>query len=90
MKCAMYIRTKSYANAVLSSGMTMFQWIFEHMTKELTALAPSTMKLICGWSTRVEILGMDLRIHRVFPQYFQPRWISKGGYDEPDPSIVPQ
>ena len=44
---------------MLSSGATMFQWIFEHVTKKLTALAPSTMKLICGYSTRVKVLGMD-------------------------------
>ena len=50
MKCDVYIRKESYANAVLSSGATMFQWIFEHMTKELTALAPSTMKLILNVS----------------------------------------
>ena len=64
MKCDVNIRKNLYANVVLSSGTNMFQWIFENMTKELTALASSTMKLICGWSTRVKVLGMDLRIYR--------------------------
>ena len=31
-------------HVVLSGAMTMFQGIVEHMTNELTALAPSTMK----------------------------------------------
>ena len=47
MKCDVNIRKILYANAVLSSGTIMSQWIFEHMTKELTAVAPSTLKLIC-------------------------------------------
>merc|ERR1712194_814988 len=34
-----------YANVVLSGGTTMFAGIGERMTKELTALAPSTMKI---------------------------------------------
>ena len=60
MKRDIDIRKESYADAVLlSSGTTMFQWIFEHMTKELTALASSTMKLICGCSTRVKVVIMD-------------------------------
>merc|ERR1711972_190276 len=33
------------ANVVLSGGTTMFAGIGERMTKELTALAPSTMKI---------------------------------------------
>merc|ERR1712070_1036289 len=40
-----YIRKDLYANVVLSGGTTMFQGVGERMTKELTALAPSTMKI---------------------------------------------
>lgn len=45
MKCDVDIRKDLYANVVLSGGTTMFPGIGERMTKELTALAPSTMKI---------------------------------------------
>ena len=45
MKCDVDIRKDLYANIVLSGGTTMFPGIGERMTKELTALAPSTMKI---------------------------------------------
>merc|ERR1712151_962055 len=45
MKCDVDIRKDLYSNIVLSGGTTMFQGIGERMTKELTALAPSTMKI---------------------------------------------
>merc|ERR1712190_683997 len=45
MKCDVDIRKDLYANVVLSGGTTMFTGIGERMTKELTALAPSTMKI---------------------------------------------
>merc|ERR1711998_186887 len=45
MKCDVDLRRDLYANVVLSGGTTMFQGIGERMTKELTALAPSTMKI---------------------------------------------
>merc|ERR1719506_3052635 len=44
-RCDIDIRRDLYANVVLSGGTTMFQGIGERMTKELTALAPSTMKI---------------------------------------------
>ena len=45
MTCDAGIRKDRYSNVVLSSGTTMFSGIGERMTKELTALAPSTMKI---------------------------------------------
>ena len=39
MKCDVDIRKELYVAVVFSGGTTMFQWIFEHMTKELTPLA---------------------------------------------------
>ena len=44
MKCDADIR-KNYVHVKLSGGTTVFQWICEHMTKELTTLAPSTRKI---------------------------------------------
>merc|ERR1711870_10820 len=45
MKCDVDIRKDLYSNVVLSGGTTMFTGIGERMTKELTALAPSTLKI---------------------------------------------
>jgi actin beta/gamma 1 len=45
MKCDAEIRRDLYANIILSGGNTMFPGIAERMTKELTALAPGTMKI---------------------------------------------
>ncbi len=45
MKCDVDIRKDLYQNIVMSGGTTMFQGIGDRMTKELTALAPSTMKI---------------------------------------------
>ncbi|KAH0472298.1 MAG: uncharacterized protein KVP18_004865 [Porospora cf. gigantea A] len=42
MKCDMDIRKDLYANIVLSGGTTMYEGIGERMTKDITALAPST------------------------------------------------
>src|SRR3569623_2367956 len=45
MKCDVDIRKDLYANIVLSGGTTMFPGNADRMQKELTALAPSTMKI---------------------------------------------
>ncbi len=45
MKCDADIRKDLYVNIVLSGGTTMFEGIVQRLTKELTALVPSTMKI---------------------------------------------
>ncbi|KAF6737494.1 Actin, cytoskeletal 3 [Oryzias melastigma] len=45
MKCDVDIRKDLYANTVLSGGTTMYPGIADRMQKEITALAPPTMKL---------------------------------------------
>ena len=49
-----------YVNVVWSGRTTKFHDFFENTTKELTALTS-------GCSTRVKVLGMDLRISTLFP-----------------------
>ena len=44
-KCDDYLRKDLYGNIVLSGGSTMFHGLADRMTKELTALAPSSMKV---------------------------------------------
>merc|ERR1711916_370343 len=88
MKCDVDIRKDLYANVVLSGGTTMFQGIGERMTKELTALAPSTMK--------IKVVAPPERKYSVWIggsilsslSTFQQMWISKGEYDESGPTIV--
>ncbi|KAL9139838.1 actin [Amphidinium carterae] len=88
MKCDVDIRKDLYANVVLSGGTTMFPGIGERMTKELTALAPSTMKIkVVAPPERkysVWIGGSILSLLSTFQQM----WISKGEYDESGPTIV--
>nr|GEW88606.1 actin [Tanacetum cinerariifolium] len=45
MKCDVDIRKDLYGNIVLSSGTTMFLGIADRMSKEITALALSSMKI---------------------------------------------
>jgi actin beta/gamma 1 len=88
MKCDVDIRKDLYANIVLSGGTTMFQNIAERITKEITALAPSTMK--------IKVVAPPERKYSVWIggsilaslSTFQQMWISKGEYDESGPSIV--
>merc|ERR1712100_291887 len=88
MKCDVDIRRDLYANIVLSGGTTMFQGIGERMTKELTALAPATMK--------IKVVAPPERRYSVWIggsilsslSTFQQMWISKGEYDESGPTIV--
>jgi len=88
MKCDVDIRKDLYANIVLSGGTTMFAGIGERMTKELSALAPSTMK--------IKVVAPPERKYSVWIggsilsslSTFQQMWISKGEYDESGPTIV--
>jgi actin beta/gamma 1 len=88
MKCDVDIRKDLYANIVLSGGTTMFAGISERLTKEMTALAPSTMK--------IKVVAPPERKYSVWIggsilaslSTFQQMWISKQEYDESGPSIV--
>merc|ERR1739845_292446 len=60
MKCDVDIRKDLYANTVMSAG------IADRMQKEITALAPSTIKIKII-APPEKILRMDRRIHLGFP-----------------------
>ena len=51
MKCDMDIRKDLYSNIVISGGTTMYEGLPERMQKEITALAPPTMKARIPWGT---------------------------------------
>merc|ERR1712134_210169 len=82
MKCDVDIRKDLYNNIVLSGGTTMYPGIADRMTKELTALVPSTMK--------IKVIAPPERKYSVWIggsilsslSTFQQMWISKTEYDE--------
>jgi len=88
MKCDIDIRKDLYANNVLSGGTTMYPGIADRFQKEITALAPSTMK--------IKIIAPPERKYSVWIggsilaslSTFQAMWITKAEYDESGPSIV--
>jgi actin beta/gamma 1 len=45
MSCDIELRKELFENIVMSGGSTMFQGMPERFLKEITALAPSTMKI---------------------------------------------
>lgn len=47
-QCDVDIRKDLYSNIVLSGGTTMFPGIADRMSKEITALAPTAMKIKVG------------------------------------------
>merc|ERR1719477_540307 len=90
MKCDVDIRKDLYANTVMSGGTTMYPGIADRMQKEITVLAPSTIK--------IKIIAPPERKYSVWIggfilaslSTFQQMWISKQEYDECGPSIVHQ
>merc|ERR1712178_241085 len=88
MKCDVDIRKDLYANIVLSGGTTMYPGISERLSKEITSLAPASIK--------VKIVAPPERKYSVWIggsilaslSTFQSMWISKEEYDESGPSIV--
>lgn len=88
IKCDVDVRKDLYNNVVMSGGTTMFPGMADRMQKELTGLAPSSM--------RVKIIAPPERKYSVWIggsilaslSSFQQLWISKQEYDEAGPSIV--
>jgi len=82
------IRKDLYANIVLSGGTTMYPGIADRMQKEVTTLAPSTIK--------VKIIAPPERKYSVWIggsilsslSTFQSMWVTKDEYDETGPGIV--
>merc|ERR1719392_5977 len=87
-KCDVDIRRDLYTNTVLSGGSTMFPNIDKRLNKEITALAPSAVK--------VKIVAPPERKYSVWIggsilsslSTFQEMWITKDEYDESGPGIV--
>jgi actin len=82
MRCDVDIRRDLFQNIVLSGGTTMFQGLSDRLSKEISALAPSNV--------RVRIIAPPERKYSVWIggsilsslSTFQQMWISKAEYDE--------
>ncbi|KAL1561157.1 Actin-97 [Salvia divinorum] len=88
MKCNEDIRKDLYGNIVLSGGSTMFPGFADRMSKEITALAPSGMKikLVVPAERKYSVwIGGSILASL---STFQQMWIAKAEYDESGPAIV--
>jgi len=87
-KCDIDVRKDLYANIVLSGGTTMYEGLPERMSKEITNLAPNSMK--------IKVVAPPERKYSVWIggsilaslSTFQTMWIKKEEYDEAGPGIV--
>ncbi|KAG0722750.1 actin [Chionoecetes opilio] len=88
MKCDVDIRKDLYANIVMSGGSTMYPGMSDRLQKELTYLAPATIK--------IKIISPPERKYSVWIggsilaslSTFQSMWITKEEYEESGPGIV--
>jgi len=88
MKCDIDIRKDLFANIVMSGGTTMYPGVADRMQKEITSLAPSTLK--------IKIIAPPERKYSVWIggsilaslSTFQTMWITKDEYEESGPGIV--
>jgi len=88
MRCDVDIRRDLYTNTVLSGGTTMFPNIESRLAKEMTLLAPA--------SIRVKVVAPPERKYSVWIggsilsslTTFQEMWITKDEYEESGPGIV--
>ncbi|KAL5482166.1 hypothetical protein EMCRGX_G022460 [Ephydatia muelleri] len=88
MRCNGEIRKDLYSNIILTGGNTMFPGMADRIQKEVTAMAPPTMK--------IKVIAPPELRHGVWIggsvmaslSTFQQMWISKQEYDETGPSIV--
>jgi actin-related protein len=90
MKCDIDVRKDLYSNIVLSGGSTMYRGLPERLSKEVTRMAPSSM--------RIRIAAPPERKYSVWIggsilaslSTFQSMWMRKEDYDEVGPSLVHQ
>lgn len=88
LKCDVDIRKDLYSNIVMSGGSTMFPGIPERLSKEVTALAPSTMKVkVVAPQERKYLVWIGGSILSSLST-FQTMWITKAEYQETGASIV--
>ena len=88
MKCDVDIRKELYSNIVMSGGTTMFPGIAERLNKEMSSLAPSSMKIkVVAPQERKFLVWIGGSILSSLST-FQTMWITKAEYQETGSSIV--
>lgn len=88
MKCDVDVRKELYGNIVMSGGTTMYPGISERLNKEITALAPSTIKIkVYAPPERKFSVWIGGSILSSLSS-FQTMWITKAEMEETGPSIV--
>lgn len=88
MACDIDIRCELLSNIVLSGGTTLFPGFADRLTKELTALVPSTMKVkVLAPPERKYSVWIGGSILASLPS-FQHMWITRKEYNESGPTIV--
>jgi len=88
MKCDLDVRKDLYSNIVMSGGTTMFEGIADRVSKEVTALAPSTIKVkVVAPAERRFSVWIGGSILSCLSS-FQTMWITKAEFDESGPAIV--
>jgi len=88
--CAIDVRRDLYNNVILSGGSTMYNGMADRLTKEITDIAPPTLK--------IKIHAPPERKYSVWIggsilsslSTFQAMWLTKDEYEEHGPSIVHQ
>ncbi|XP_063693893.1 uncharacterized protein LOC134825584 [Bolinopsis microptera] len=81
-KCDIDIKRDLYANLVLSGGSTMFSGIADRMQRELTALAPPSMKIkvVCPPERKYSVwIGGSILASL---SSFQSMWVTNAEYNE--------
>jgi actin-related protein len=88
IKCDMDIRKELYENIVLSGGTTMFSGMVDRMSKEISALAPSTVKVkVLAPPKRRFSVWFGGSILASLPT-FEQMWITQAEYEENGSAIV--
>ena len=88
LKSDIDIRKDLYSNIVMSGGTTMFPGIPERLSKEVTALAPTTMKVkVVAPQERKFLVWIGGSILSSLST-FQTMWITKAEYEEHGAGIV--
>nr|ACS74709.1 actin [Leishmania donovani] len=87
-KCDIDVRRELYGNIVLSGGSTMFLNLPERLAKEISNLAPSSIKpkVVAPPERKYSVwIGGSILSSLTT---FQTMWVKKSEYDESGPSIV--
>ncbi len=88
MKCDVDIRKNLYANTIITGRGSMFPGIAERVAKEISALAPPTMKIVVTATADRDVAVWKGGDKVASLPMFEPMWITRSEYQAEGPSIV--